>query len=149
VPFDPNFRNLTFGEPSSGFTPGPRSASDSLFEFCTIQRFDIANVVQVKKIDYHNPHPTDQFLPLVIEVFGCLQKQTNVFLHDCANVIWSFKRLEGPPLFVLITFLHKQNSITLQRMQTSSIFNQVVAIGLTTSRLSPLQHIPPSPQLTY
>jgi hypothetical protein len=27
VPFGPNFRNLTFGEPSSGFTPGPRSAS--------------------------------------------------------------------------------------------------------------------------
>ncbi len=27
MPFGPNFRNLTFGEPSSGFTPGPRSAS--------------------------------------------------------------------------------------------------------------------------
>jgi hypothetical protein len=27
VPFGPNFRNLTFGEPSSGFTSGPRSAS--------------------------------------------------------------------------------------------------------------------------
>jgi hypothetical protein len=27
VPFGPNFYNLTFGEPSSGFTPGPRSAS--------------------------------------------------------------------------------------------------------------------------
>jgi hypothetical protein len=30
VPFGPNFRNLTFGEPSSGFTPGPRSASPDM-----------------------------------------------------------------------------------------------------------------------
>ncbi len=31
MPFGPNFRNLTFGEPSSGFTPGPRSASPHVY----------------------------------------------------------------------------------------------------------------------
>ncbi len=31
VPFGPNFRNLTFGEPSSGFTSGPGSASKAMF----------------------------------------------------------------------------------------------------------------------
>jgi hypothetical protein len=31
VPFSPNFPQLHIGEPSSGFTSGPRSASDTLF----------------------------------------------------------------------------------------------------------------------
>jgi hypothetical protein len=31
--------------------------------------------------------PTYQFLPLTIDVFGCLHKHANVFLHDCANAI--------------------------------------------------------------
>ncbi len=33
VPFGPNFHNLTFSEPSSGFTPGPRSASQGIKYF--------------------------------------------------------------------------------------------------------------------
>jgi hypothetical protein len=31
--------------------------------------------------------PTDQFLPLTIEVFSCLHKHGNVFLYDYANAI--------------------------------------------------------------
>jgi hypothetical protein len=34
-------------------------------------------------------------------------KQVDLFLHNCANEIWNFKRLEGPPLFALIIFLIK------------------------------------------
>jgi hypothetical protein len=65
------------------------------------------------------------------------------FLHNCANAIWSLKGTEGFHLSTLVTFLRKKVSITLQRMQTSSILSRVIAVGLTTSRLPPLQYTLP------
>ncbi len=75
------------------------------------------DATQTKERSYHNWHPTDQFLPLAIEVFGYLHKHVDVFLHDYANAIWSLKRTKGPHL--------SKASITLQRMQVSSILNRV------------------------
>jgi hypothetical protein len=57
------------------------------------QGFVAFDVVQTKERSYCDQHPIDQFLPLASEVFGCLHKQDDVFLHNCANVIWSLKRL--------------------------------------------------------
>jgi hypothetical protein len=62
-------------------------------------------VIQAKKKSYRNWNPTNQFLPLAIEVFGCLHKQVDLFLHDCANAIWSLKGLESLFLSILVTFL--------------------------------------------
>jgi hypothetical protein len=76
----------------------------------------IVDVIQNKERSYCNSHPTDQFLPLTIEVFGCLHKHVDMFSHDCANAIWSLKELEGLHLSTLITFLHQKVLITLQRM---------------------------------
>jgi len=50
---------------------------------------------------------------------------------------------KGPLPFVFVTFLCKKISITLQRMQASSILSQVVAVGLANSQFSPLQNAPP------
>jgi hypothetical protein len=61
-------------------------------------------VIQAKKRSYHDQHLTDQFFPLAIEIFECLHKQTDVFLDDCANAIWSLKGPKGFPLFVLVIF---------------------------------------------
>jgi hypothetical protein len=47
------------------------------------QGFANFNAIQAKEMNYCNQHPTNQFLPLVIEVFGCLHKHVDVFLHDC------------------------------------------------------------------
>jgi hypothetical protein len=85
---------------------------DSLPQFCTTQGFVASNVAQAKERGYHDQDFTDQFLLLAIKVFGCLHKQVDVFLHDCANAIWSFKGPKGPP-FVLITFLHRIILVTL------------------------------------
>jgi hypothetical protein len=63
----------------------------------------------------------------------------DVFLHICANAIWSLKGLKGPLLSILVIFLQQKNSITLQRLQASSILSGVVAIGLITSQLPPFQ----------
>jgi hypothetical protein len=40
----------------------------------TTQGFVASNVAQAKERSYHNRHPIDQFLPLVVEIFGCLHK---------------------------------------------------------------------------
>jgi hypothetical protein len=90
-------------------------------------------VVQAKEKNYRNRHPTDQFLLLTIEVFGCLHKQVDVFLHNCVNTMWNLKRLEGPHIFILVIFIHQKISITLQRTQTFSNLNQAMVISLTTS----------------
>ncbi len=116
---------------------------DLLPQSCTIQGFVASNATQAKERIYCNWHPTNQFLPLAIEVFGYLHKHANVFLHDCANAIWSLKWIEGPHLSTLVIFLCQKILITLQRMQVSSILSRVVAVGLTTSQLPPLQSTPP------
>jgi len=82
----------------------------------TTQGFTTFDVAQAKERSYRNWHPTDQFLPLAIEVFGCLHKYVYVFLHDCANAIWSLKGIESPHLSTLVTFIRKKISITLQKM---------------------------------
>jgi hypothetical protein len=80
---------------------------------CATQGFVAFDAAQAKERSYRNWHPTDQFLSLTIEIFGCLHKHANVFLHDCLNAIWSLKGTEGLHLFTLVTFLHQKISITL------------------------------------
>jgi hypothetical protein len=109
---------------------------------CATQGFVVFDLTQNKETSYCDRHHIDQFFPLANEVFGCLHKQADVFLHDCANVIWSLKVLEGHHLFVLVTFFCQKISITLQKMQASPIINWAVAIGLATSQLAPLQDTP-------
>jgi hypothetical protein len=45
-----------------------------LLRSCATQGFDASNVVQAKKRSYHNQHLVNQFLPLSVELFGCLYK---------------------------------------------------------------------------
>jgi hypothetical protein len=110
---------------------------------CATQGFVALDAAQAKEWSYHNQHPTDQFLPLAIVVFRCLHKHVDVFLHDCANAIWSLKGTEGPHLSTLVTFFRQKVSITLQRMQVSSILSRAIGVSLATSRLPPLQNTPP------
>jgi hypothetical protein len=71
---------------------------------CATQGFDVSDVVQAKERSYHDQHLVNQFLPLPMEVFGCLHKQANVFLHNCANAIWSLKRSEAPSFFFYLSY---------------------------------------------
>jgi hypothetical protein len=73
--------------------------ADLFPRFHTTQEFVTSNVAQAKKRSYHNQHPIDQFFFLAIEVFGCLHKQADMFLHECANAIWSLKVLKALPFF--------------------------------------------------
>jgi hypothetical protein len=71
-----------------------------------------------------------------------------VTLHNCANVIWSLKRLKTF-FFCLdyFSFSKKFNYIT--KMQPSSILNQEILIGLATSWLPPFKTHLSSLWLTY
>jgi len=55
-----------------------------------------------------------------------------MFLHDYANAIWNLKGLEGFHFLTLVTFLRQKFSITLQKMQTSSILSWAIVGGLAT-----------------
>jgi hypothetical protein len=79
----------------------------------------------------------------------CLHKHADVFLHNCAYTIWSLKGLEGFHLFVLVTFLCQKNSITLQKMQPSSILSWEIVVGLAMSQLQRFKTHLPSPKPTY
>jgi hypothetical protein len=74
-------------------------------ESCTTQRFVASNATQVKERNYCNWHPINQFLPLAIELFGCLHKHVNVFLHNYANAIWNLKGTEVHHVFTLVTLI--------------------------------------------
>jgi len=117
--------------------------TDLFHRSCTTSGFVASQVTQVKKRSYHDRHPTDHLFPIAIEVFGCLNKQADVFLYDYANVMWSFKGPKGLPIFILVIFLHQKISITLQRMQTSFILSQVIIRSLTIFQLPHLQNAPP------
>jgi hypothetical protein len=80
---------------------------------CATQEFVTSDAAQAKEMSYRDRHPTNQFLLLTIEIFGCLCKQAYVFLHDCANAIWSLKNPKAFHLSIFITFLHQKISITL------------------------------------
>jgi hypothetical protein len=82
---------------------------------CTTQEFVTFNAAQTKERSYHDRHPTDQSLLFAIEVFGCLHRHVYVFLHDCANAIWSLKKSKGFHLSILVTFVCQKISTTLQR----------------------------------
>jgi hypothetical protein len=86
---------------------------DLLFRSYATQGFVAFEVVRTKEKSHCDQHPTNQFFLLTIEVIGCLDKQADVFLHACANVIWNFKGPKGPPFPVLVTFFCQKISITL------------------------------------
>jgi len=83
------------------------TCANFLHRSCTIQGFTTSNVTQTKQKNYHNQHLIDQFLPLAIEVFGCLHKQVDVYLQDCVNAFWSSKGPEGLFLSILVVFLYQ------------------------------------------
>jgi hypothetical protein len=83
---------------------------DILVQSYSTQVFITSKAIHIKEKSYRDQHPT-----LTIEVFGYLHKQTNVFLHDCVNVVWSLKGPKHPPLSILVTYFYQKIPITLQK----------------------------------
>jgi hypothetical protein len=94
-------------------------------------------------------HPTNQIFPLAIEIFGCLQKCIDVFLHNCANAFWNLKKLDGFSSFYLgyLSLSKKFNYITkdVNILHLKSSNGGRPNYFLT----STLLEYPPLPRLTY
>jgi len=74
------------------------------------------------------------------------QTNKNLCTWLYGNVTWSTKWLEGYPLLLWLFFC-QIISITLQKIQTSSILTQEITIGLATFELPPFQDPPPIPTI--
>jgi hypothetical protein len=61
-------------------------------------------VAHAKVVSYRDRHLEDDFIPLVIKIFGYLHQHANNFLHHCANMTWSTKGFGGPPLSIIRSF---------------------------------------------
>ncbi len=84
-----------------------------VFQVASFCRVATMVAAQVKEGFYHNWHSENVFLPLAIEVFGCLHQQANNFLHQCAIMVWLTKDTCGPPLVVLCAFYKQRVSVAL------------------------------------
>jgi hypothetical protein len=86
-----------------------------------IGKFATFEIAQTKKRSYLDWHLTYHLIYLTIEVFRSLNKQVDMFLHDCTNAMWNFKGPKGPP-FVCVNYfssLKNPNYIT----KNASIFH--------------------------
>jgi hypothetical protein len=108
--------------------------------FSYLENLPTFDATQANEWSYCDWHPTYRFLFLTIEIFWCLHKQVHVFLHNCGNAIGNFKKLDGPPLCILVFFFRSKNFNHVCK-QASSILSQMVS--LTTSWLPPLQNTHP------
>jgi hypothetical protein len=110
---------------------------------CATQGFIIFWCDSNQKKSYGDQHPIDQFLLITIEVYGCLHKKTNVFLHNCVNSIWSLKKLEDliflSWLFLFIKkiqFIAKDVSIFLNRKLDDNCKSKYILISFTSRHTS-------------
>jgi hypothetical protein len=110
---------------------------------CTTKGFVTSNVAQTEKRNYHNQHLTNQFLPLIIEVFGGYTNKLMCFYKIVLMPFGAPKGQTGSFFLSWLFFFVKKFSIMLQRMQASTIISWAIVVGLVISHLPPLHDTPP------
>lgn len=101
--------------------------------FCRVATMVVA---QVKEGLYHDWHSKDVFLPLVIEIFGCVHQQANNFLHQCVNMVWLTKNTCSPRLVVLCAFYKQRVLVALQKTHATFILKCIIVVGKGSFRLT-------------
>jgi hypothetical protein len=91
-------------------------------------------MTQTKDGFYHDQFPTDIFLPIAIEVVGCLHQQEDGFLHRCVNMAWGAKGTRSSPLLVLHSFYKQGVVVALQQAQAISILKRAIRISEGSSK---------------
>jgi hypothetical protein len=117
--------------------------ADLLCQSYVIWEYVDLEATQAKEGSYHDRHLINHFF--FLSSWGvCMSKQISwcvlTWLCQCHVKLQKAKRPSS--FFFLITFCYKKISITLQKMQASSILCQVVVINLAISQLPPLQDAP-------
>ncbi len=65
----------------------------------------MAIVVQEKIVSYCDRHLKDDFIPLVVEIFGCLHQQANDFLH-CIDVLTWHGQQRALEVLLFLLYIH-------------------------------------------
>jgi hypothetical protein len=76
---------------------------DLLLQSCATWKFVVFETTQAKEKNYFDQHPTNQFLPLTIEVFGCLNKHVDIYLHVMPMPCGTSK---SQRVFLIMSWLH-------------------------------------------
>lgn len=63
---------------------------------------------KLRNFFYHNWHSTYVFFPLAIKVFWCLHQQVDDVFHQCANMAWLRKDINGPPLVFYVSAIGRE-----------------------------------------
>jgi hypothetical protein len=76
------------------------------FISCVKLFHEVAMIVAIPKKEglYWDQYLVDLFLPLAVEIFGCLHQQLDNFFHCCANMAWPTKVFKGLLLLILCAF---------------------------------------------
>jgi hypothetical protein len=83
-------------------------------------------IVQAKVVLYYDKHPKDDFILLIVEIFGCFHQHTNDFLHHCANMAWSMKGLVVLLFRLYVHFIGRGCKwLSWEFMQLLSYFEQL------------------------
>ncbi len=78
-------------------------------------------VIRAKVVPCHNQHLEDDFIPLVVDIFGYLHQQVDNFLHQCANMTWLTKCCKEISLSILHSFYRQKMFVALQKLQAVTI----------------------------
>jgi hypothetical protein len=57
-----------------------------VFQIVSSQKVATTITSQAKVVSYRNQHLENDFIFLIVEIFGYLHQQVNDFLHQCANM---------------------------------------------------------------
>jgi hypothetical protein len=77
---------------------------DLVFEIVSSQKVCVTITSQTKVVSYHDQHLEDDFISLIVDIFGHLHQQSSDFLHQCANMAWLVKGSKGPLLLIILSF---------------------------------------------
>ncbi len=96
-------------------------------------------------MSYRNQHPKDDFIPLVVKIFGCLHQHVDNFLHQCANMAWSTKGSKGFSLSILHSYYKQWVLVALQKIQITIVLQHATVVAKkASSRLGVLPSFSPT-----
>ncbi|KAL3682484.1 hypothetical protein R1sor_000506 [Riccia sorocarpa] len=100
---------------------------------------------QAKVRDYADRDPSDDFIPLALETYGCLHPRFDAFIVQCAHDMLSRSSHIPLPPSLLITSYRQRIAVALQRSHALAILQRATAVTAASSSLPPLSSTPSVP----
>jgi len=79
-------------------------------------------------VSYHDQHPKDNFIPFVIEIFGCLHQHVDNFFSSICQHGMVSEGLWKTSFLILHSFYRQRMYVVLDRVHSATIVQCVVVI---------------------